>query len=243
MKQQYADSIAAALRPLAPQEKLLDPDVALINQLAGQWDARRIKAPSVNPAAPADPIATIRLTARTAAELVGHEAIVLEWYLDSENVGTWGIGVTNASGHNVDRYKDNPQTIGRCLEVYIWLLGNNYIPDVRKAFAGCKLTEAQFAAALSFHYNTGAILRTDWVELWKSGNSKAARDFLETHYLNGGDLKERRWKEAALFFDGRWAGNGTALVIPVAKPSYKPSFKRAERIDVMPMLQGLLPAG
>ncbi|HWT42800.1 MAG TPA: hypothetical protein VN152_09145 [Sphingopyxis sp.] len=244
MKQQYADSIAAAVRPLAPGNKLVDADVALINQLAAQWDARRTKAPYVNPGAPtAEPIANIRLTARTAAELVGHEAIVLEWYLDSENVGTWGIGVTNASGHGVDRYKDNLQTIGRCLEVYIWLLGNSYIPDVRKAFAGCELTEAQFAAALSFHYNTGAILRTDWVKLWKSGNIKAARDFLETHYLNGGDLKERRRKEAALFFDGRWAGDGTALVVPVAKPSYKPAFKRAERIDVMPMLNALLPAG
>lgn len=244
MKQQYADSIAAVLRKLAPGGQLDAADVPLIDQLAAQWDARRIKAPFVNPvAATREAIASIRLTARTAAELVGHEAIVLEWYLDSEDVGTWGIGVTDKSGHSVARYKDNPQTIGRVLEVYIWLLNTNYIPDVREAFAGCELTEAQFAAALSFHYNTGAIERTDWVKLFKAGKLKAARDFLETHYLNAGDLTERRKKEAALFFDGTWSGDGTAQVIPVSKPSYRPSFRRAERIDIMPMLKALLPAG
>jgi lysozyme len=222
---------------------LFAPDVDLINQLATNWNARRPHADPVapTPALAASPIDTIPLTARTAAELVGHEAIVLEWYRDSENVGTWGIGVTNRSGHNVDRYKDNPQTIARCLEVYIWLLQTNYIPDVRKAFAGCRLTEAQFAAALSFHYNTGAIGRTDWVKLFKDGKSGPARAFLESHYLNGGDLKDRRAKEAALFFDGLWSGDGTALVIPVAKPSYKPAFRRAERVQVLGMLQAMLP--
>jgi GH24 family phage-related lysozyme (muramidase) len=245
MKQQYADSIAAVLRPLAPEGRLFDADVALINQLAGQWDARRPRAhpPKAAPPLPAQPIEAIRLTARTAAELVGHEAIVLEWYLDSEKVGTWGVGVTNSSGHGVDRYKDNPQTIGRCLEIYLWLLNTNYIPDVRDAFAGCKLTEAQFAAALSFHYNTGAIERTDWVKLFKAGKMQAARDFLETHYLNGGALTERRAKEAALFFDGEWSGDGTARVIPVSKPSYQPNFRRGERVQILGMLQTLLPTG
>lgn len=246
MKQQYADSIAAVIRPLAPGAKLVDADVALIDQLAGQWDARRpgadrpVAPMSPKQQLPAAPIDTIALTPRGAAELVGHEAIVLEWYLDSENVGTWGIGVTNASGHSVDRYKDKPQTIGRCLEIYIWLLVHNYLPDVRKAFAGCKLTEAQFAAALSFHYNTGAILRTDWVKLFKAGKHVAARHFLETHYLNDGDLTRRRAEEAALFFDSRWSGDGTALVIPVAKPSYKPDFRRAARVEITGMLEGLM---
>lgn len=244
MKQQYADGIAAVLRPIAPDRKLYDPDVALIDRLATQWAARSpyTDPPKLQPSSlAAVPVQDIRLTARAAAELVGHEAIVLEWYRDSENVGTWGIGVTNASGHTVDRYKDNPQTIDRCLEIYIWLLQTNYIPDVCDAFAGCSLTEAQFAAALSFHYNTGAIERTDWVKLFKAGKTKAARDFLESHYLNGGDLTERREKEAALFFDGAWSGDGTARVIPVAKPSYQPAFRRGERVQILGMLQAMLP--
>lgn len=240
MKQQYADSIAAVLRPLAPGGMLLTADVPLIDQLAAQWDARRVKSPTpIAQPSLALPVADIRLTARGAAELIGHEAIVLEWYRDSEKVGTWGIGVTNASGHKVDRYKDNPQTIARCIEVYLWLVDTVYTPDVRKAFAGCKLTEAQFAAALSFHYNTGAIRHTDWVDLFKAGKLAAARIFLETHYLNGGDLKERRMKEAALFFDGVWSGDGKTTVWPVKKPSYTPDWDKGERIDVRPYLTGL----
>lgn len=173
------------------------------------------------------------LTVRTALELVGHEAIVLEWYKDSVGVGTWGIGVTNRSGHSIDRYKDNPQTIEHVLKVYVWLLRTVYVPDVVKAFGSAQLTEEQFAAALSFHYNTGAILKTEWVKMFLAGNWKGARQFLETHYLNGGTLTERREAEAALFFDGVWSHtDGTALVIPVAKPSYQPKFSAARRVNI-----------
>lgn len=174
------------------------------------------------------------LTARVALELVEHEAIVREMYLDSNNppVPTWGIGVTDASGHKVGRYKDNPQTIERCLEIYLWLIRTHYMPDVEKAFAGHALTEQELAAALSFHYNTGAILHTDWVTMFLAGRRQAARDFLETHYLNGGVLAKRRKQEAALFFDGAWIGDGRALVYPVLKPSYKPDFAHPQIVDI-----------
>ncbi|MDF2386583.1 hypothetical protein JMG10_34290 [Nostoc ellipsosporum NOK] len=173
------------------------------------------------------------LTVRTGCELVGHEAIVLEWYLDSVGVGTWGVGVTNASGHGVDRYKDRPQTVERCLEVYAWLLRTRYVPAVLKAFEGMTLSEAQFAAALSFHYNTGAILTTDWVKLVKQGQPRAARMSLVSHYLNGGMLAGRRKAEAALFFDGTWShADGMATVYPVLKPSYRPAFKHPMRVDI-----------
>jgi lysozyme len=173
------------------------------------------------------------LTVRAALALAKQEAIVREWYLDSENVGTWGIGVTNASGHNVDRYRNNPQSIERCLEVYLWLIHTRYLPDVEKAFAGHDLTENELAAALSFHYNTGAIENTSWVKLFLAGQRKQARIFLETHYLNGGALSRRRRQEAALFFDGTWPGaTGTVLVYPVRKPNYKPDFSHPQAVDI-----------
>ena len=173
------------------------------------------------------------LTPRVALELIGHESIVLEAYRDSENVWTWGIGVTNSSGHQVfPRYKDNPQTVQRCLEVYIWLLRNQYIPDVLKAFRGFNLTETQFAAALAFHYNTGAIGKTSWVALFLAGDKAGARRFWESHYLNNGDLTERRKKETALFFDGKWSQDGKATIWPVNKPSYHPDFRHPRRVDI-----------
>ena len=103
------------------------------------------------------------ITLRVALELLSHEAIVREAYKDSVGVWTWGVGVTDASGHKVQRYIDSPQTIERCLEIYVWLLRTRYAPAVRKAFEGHNLSEHEFAAALSFHYNTGAIGRATWV--------------------------------------------------------------------------------
>ena len=50
-----ADQIAAALRPIAPGQKLATSDVPLINQIGALWDARAsVMAPA--PATPnADP--------------------------------------------------------------------------------------------------------------------------------------------------------------------------------------------
>lgn len=179
---------------------------------------------------------TNTLTVRGAAELIEHEAIVLEWYKDSEGVGTWGIGVTDKSGHSVGRYKDAPQTIERVLEVYIWLLRTGYLPDVLRAFAGFPLSENQLSAALSFHYNTGAILKSDLVDLIKAGKTAEARAFWTGHYLNGGDLLKRRKLEAALFFDGLWTTDGKATVFGVKKPSYTPDWGSAKQVDIMPAL-------
>jgi lysozyme len=174
----------------------------------------------------------VDLTAKTCLELVGHEAIVLEAYKDSENIWTWGVGVTTASGHSVEPYIDHPQTVEKCLEVYIWLLRTKYVPAVLEAFGSYMLSEAEFAAALSFHYNTGAILRTDWVTYVRAGHMAAARTFLETHYTNGGALADRRKKEAALFFDSKWSQDGKATIYPVLKPSYHPDFRHPQRADI-----------
>jgi lysozyme len=84
-------------------------------------------------------------------------------------VWTWSVGITNSSGHTgFPRYKDNPQTIRRCLEVFEWVLRTTYVPAVADVFDGFVLTEEQFGAALSFHYNTGGIRRATWVKRWQA---------------------------------------------------------------------------
>lgn len=182
------------------------------------------------------------ITPRIALELIGHEAIVQEWYLDSVGVGTWGIGVTNRSGHNVDRYKDKPQPVRKCLEIYLWLLMTRYLPDVLSEFAGRQLTEAQLAAALSFHYNTGAIRRASWVDLWLAGRIVAARTaFME--WKRPASIIERRQKERDLFFDGKWSNDGTSTVWPVRKPSYTPNWSAGKKVDVRADIAALLGNG
>lgn len=181
------------------------------------------------------------LTSRIALELVDHEAIVQEAYKDSVGVWTWGIGVTSRSGHSVERYKDNPQPIRRCIEIYLWLLQTRYLPDVLAEFASVKLTEAQLAAALSFHYNTGAIRRASWVDLWLASRVDAAKTAI-MEWDRPASIIERRQKERDLFFDGKWSQDGMATVFPVRKPSYTPHWGGAKKVDIRPDIEALLGA-
>ncbi len=183
---------------------------------------------------------TWNITVRIAQEIVSHEAIVREAYLDSVGVWTWSVGITNSSGRTVfPRYKDNPQTVRRCLEVFEWVLRTTYVPAVADVFEGFGLTEQQFGAALSFHYNTGGIRRATWAKRWKAGDVAAAR----TTFMNWSRppaIIPRRRKERDLFFDGLWSSDGTATVFPVRKPSYRPDWGRAQRVDINPVLEELL---
>jgi GH24 family phage-related lysozyme (muramidase) len=179
------------------------------------------------------------ITAKVAMELLHHEAIVQEAYKDSVGVWTWGVGVTDASGHLVGRYKDNPQPIARCLEVFVWLLRRKYGPEVQEAFVGHDLTEAQFSAALSFHYNTGAIGRASWVKTFLAGDSaKAAAQFME--WRRPPEIIKRRQAECDLFFHGKWAQDGTTTVWPVRKPSYTPDWRNGRKVNVTGDLQAAL---
>lgn len=177
------------------------------------------------------------LTPRIAAELIAHEGVVREAYRDSVGVWTWSVGITDASGHRVGRYRDNPQPLSRCLEIYIWALETRYLPAMLDAFGTVEPEEHELAAALSFHWNTGAIGRADWMRHVREGNRVAARRSM-LNWCRPASLAVRRKREQALFFDGRWSGDGTALVYSVAKPSYQP--RGGQRENVMPALERLL---
>src|SRR5690554_2778121 len=114
------------------------------------------------------------LTARAVLELASHEALVRQTYKDSVGVLTWAVGMTNATGHRVERYVGRPAPLQHCMNVFVWAL-RQYARQVDEAFAGHRLTESQYAAALSFHWNTGAIKRASWVQHWKAGRHTEAR--------------------------------------------------------------------
>lgn len=178
-----------------------------------------------------------KVTPKVMAELVAHEGIVLEAYKDVVGVWTWAIGVTDASGHSVMRYKDNPSSIEKAFAVTEWLLRERYVPAVQRAFRYAPLTEEQFAAALSFHYNTGAIERASWVKSWVAGNREKA--FAEMmNWVRPASILGRRKKERALFFNGVWSNDGTARIYRVAKPSYTPVG--GKRVNVMPYIEAAL---
>jgi lysozyme len=182
----------------------------------------------------------MKLTPRIAAYIASEEGLVREAYRDSKGIWTWALGVTNASGHEVHpRYLDRPQSIERCIEISLWLMEHTYLPAVEQAFRDHELSESQVAAALSFHWNTGAILSSSWVRDWKAGKPvKARAAFME--WRKPAAIIPRRHRECDLFFDGKWPAP-IVPVYPVAKPSYTPQWGRAERIDLGPIIAGILP--
>ena len=181
----------------------------------------------------------MKLTPKIAALIAAKEGLVCEAYKDSKGIWTWALGVTNASGHEVHpRYLNNPQSIERCIEVSLWLMANKYLPAVAKAFAGHDLTEAQLAAALSFHWNTAAIGTASWVKLWKAGEvAQARRAFME--WRKPAEIIPRRQAECDLFFDGKWPSL-ICPIYPVRKPGYSPNWGKAERIDLLPIIEGMV---
>ena len=183
----------------------------------------------------------MKITVKMMQEIIAHEAIICEAYLDSQKIWTFGVGVTTRSGHAVERYKDNPQPISKVIAIFEWLLREKYAPAVDAAFRGKQLTEAQYCAALSFHYNTGQIGKASWAKSFMAGNREKARAEI-MNWTKPKELWERRRKERDLFFDGKWSGDGKATIFQVRKPSYAPSWSSAKRVDVTQALVEALAA-
>lgn len=182
------------------------------------------------------------LTRRVALEVASKEDCVLEAYLDSKGVWTWGFGLTVASGHNPMRYRGRPASIERCVEVYIWAL-RRYAREVLNAFKGYELRPNEFAAALSFHWNTGRIRTASWVSAVKRGDVKAASaGFLA--YNKPDEIVGRRKKEHDLFFKGKWSGTGKVTVWGV-RPDGRVNWGQSRRVDIGPAIDRALgwPAG
>ncbi|MEM6265915.1 MAG: hypothetical protein AAF494_01800 [Pseudomonadota bacterium] len=186
-----------------------------------------------------------KLTERIMLEIAEHEALVLEAYKDSVGVWTWGFGVTSESGHRVyPRYRKNPSTIERAIEVYEWLMRKKYLPDVLRAFQGVDLSEAQLAAALSFHWNTGGILRADWVSSFRNRHfADARREFM--NWSRPREIIGRRKAERDLFFDARWSGDGVILLYQRVNQSRaaNPIWSSAKQIDIRAELRTALAKG
>ena len=184
----------------------------------------------------------MKITPRVASELLRHEGLVTQAYKDAVGVWTWSVGITSMSGHQVERYIDNPQTIEKCLQVYLWVL-EKYADKVRSVFKDYPLTEQQFAAALSFHYNTGRIGSASWVKLFKAGKTAQARaSFMQWSKAGGRTLPalvRRREEEWDLLSRGIWHGDGKVTVYNTLS-NHRINWGTAKRIDVSNVLNRLL---
>lgn len=180
------------------------------------------------------------ISKRGAMELLAHEGAVLEAYKDSVGVWTWGIGITNASGHEVfPRYRKNPQSLEKVIEVFLWAL-KKYQDDVIKAFHPVNLNEHQLAAATSFHYNTGGIFKATWVKQFKAGDvAKAKKSFMQ--WRKPSEIMPRRRAERDLFFDAKWL-NPTKIVVWDVHTNGNVNWNKSSSVDARSALDAAWPA-
>lgn len=182
------------------------------------------------------------LTVRGALELASHEALVRQTYKDSVGVLTWNIGMTNATGHKVDRYIGNPAPLQHCMNLYVWAL-RNYARHVDQVFAGHALKEHQYAAILSFTWNLGAaaLRQASWVRHFKAGDMAAAEAAFKVWNKAGGKtvkgLVTRRALEADLLFRGKWSNDGSIIEYTRLRSNMQVDFSSAKRVNVVAELR------
>lgn len=164
--------------------------------------------------------------------LVAHEGIVLSRYKDSVGVWTIGVGHTKAAGGV------NPETFTGALTVADVM--EMLRTDIVKYEAGVNravtvpLTQHEFDALVSFHYNTGAIGRASFVKALNAGDrAGAARGMMDWNKPK--EIIGRRTAERDLFVSGKYAGP-YAMTYP-ATPAGKVLWSKGKRVNVRDLLR------
>lgn len=139
------------------------------------------------------------------AALMQHEGIVPGPYFDSVGVQTYGVGHTAAAGYPdpADLPAGMPEELDAELERVFDVFATDlikYEADVDMAIT-VPVTQHEFDAAVSFHYNTGAIGRATWVKTLNAGDRAKAADQI-MNWTKPEEIIPRRQAEQRLFRDG-----------------------------------------
>jgi lysozyme len=139
-------------------------------------------------------------------DLIKHfEGLYLMAYLCPAKVWTIGYGHTGIK-HNDGTVKPGQRiTRARAEELLAMDLNTKYAPDVRR-MAKVPLTQTQFDALVSFHFNTGALGRSTLLRKLNAGDYKGAAAEFARWTRGGGKvlsgLVRRRKAERHLFETG-----------------------------------------
>jgi len=171
-----------------------------------------------------------------------HEGIVPAPYYDSVHVRTYGIGHTAAAG--APDPASLPTGMPADLDAALRDVFATLRRDLPKYEAGVNravkvpITQAQFDALVSFHYNTGAIGKASLVKRLNAGDlAGAAAGFMA--WKRPPEIIARRKAEQALFANGTYP-TGQVTVWQVSKAGkviWKPA-RRLNKDQVLAMLHG-----
>ena len=171
-----------------------------------------------------------------------HEGIVPAPYRDSVGVWTYGIGHTLGAGYPDPEkmLRGMPTNLDAALRDVFDLFRR----DVAKYEAGVNravkvpVTQAQFDALVSFHYNTGAIGRASLVKRLNAGDVGGAATGMMA-WSKPAEIIPRRKAEQALFAHGTYpTGQATVWQVNSAgKVIWKPA-RRLSKDQVLALLDG-----
>ncbi len=173
--------------------------------------------------------------------LMIHEGIVPGPYLDSAGVWTFGIGHTAAAGapEPAKMKRGMPANLDAALtEVFAVFRRDlvKYEAAVSKALPNVK--QHEFDAAVSFHYNTGAIGRASWVKRLAAGDAAgAARGIMD--WRKPPEIIKRREAERDLLLLGKYPTGAITVwsVTEAGKVIWRP-VRSIPAADALAMLKG-----
>lgn len=171
------------------------------------------------------------LSTRGMIEIMSHEGICLEPYLDSVGVWTIGIGQTKSDGFD-------PRTAGKLTLQGAIDLFKSKIKLYTKAVdsLGLNLSQTQYDALTSFCYNVG---EGNLRKLCRNRSIPQIGDAIMLYTIPV-EITERRQKEQTLFKTGRYSNtDGHVLVFPVE--NNRPRYSKGYKVDVRPYFANAKP--
>lgn len=152
---------------------------------------------------------------RGIAFLAAHEGIVPAPYLDSVSVWTYGVGHTGASGAPIPSQmaRGMPDDLEAALRTVFAVFRSDlarYEADVSAMLAGIEVKQHQFDAAVSFHFNTGAIKTATWVKQWRAGDLSAAKKSI-MNWRKPASIIDRRKEERDLWATGAYVSSAVPV--------------------------------
>lgn len=171
------------------------------------------------------------ISSKGLIEIISHEGICLEPYLDS--VGVWTIGIGQTKDDGIDPRTAGKLTLQQAIDLFKRKI-KSYTSAVDAL--GLNLTQYQYDALSSFCYNVGpGNLRT-----LCNNRSLAQIGDAFSLYHKPPEITARRNKEQALFKGGKYScTDGRVLVFPVVKN--KPQYSDGYMLDVRPYFNGVAP--
>ena len=172
------------------------------------------------------------LSTRGMIEIISHEGVCLDPYLDS--VGVWTIGIGQTKSDGIDPKNHPSLTLQEAFDLF-----KRKIRDYTKAVDALNfdLSQTQYDALTSFCYNVGpGNLRL----LCGKGRTLSQIGDALMLYVIPKEITERRRKEQTLFKTGIYSNtDGMVLVFPVV--NNQPRYSKGYKIDARPYFDGPIP--